>query len=306
MSWGRLDDSLHRHRKIRKLRQDNRPQVFNAALTLWTLANSQCCDDGRPVVSLADACELLGQDKRSVQRAIEALVDAGLWDPCGDVWMFHDWDDYRPARDREANETVTADSSGRRCQDEARTEDGGTGSKDARAPYKDRARIPTRPDQEKQNKAEHPVTAFEAVERTFSAMRKAKVNVGFRAQFSDYRVIEGIVAMCDLEGAPWGEDPDAFMVPLRAALGVFFADDKCKAQGYPFQWLKEPGSYLARARMAKAATGPDADLAAKQADAQAKLDEAISQTRQDEIERWRAEVMRIAEERRKQRGHRAA
>ena len=85
MTWFKVDDGLHSHRKVRSLpRKDRMP-----ALGLWCLAGSWCADnltDGHvPTYML----EELGGTLRQAQ----LLVTSGLWVQVDDGFQFHGWSD---------------------------------------------------------------------------------------------------------------------------------------------------------------------------------------------------------------------
>lgn len=93
MTWVKLDDRLHRHRKARLAGLE--------AMGLWTLAASWAGEeltDGfvpRSVLfswARENALELAGR-----------LEEVGLWEPTVHLgeegWLFHDWHEYNPTRE---------------------------------------------------------------------------------------------------------------------------------------------------------------------------------------------------------------
>lgn len=91
MTWFKVDDKLHDHRKARA--------AGCAAMGMWTLGGSWSADnlmDGFVPASIAARW-----DHRSRTLA-EALVTAGFWYPDerdGEQgWSFHDWEKYQPTR----------------------------------------------------------------------------------------------------------------------------------------------------------------------------------------------------------------
>jgi hypothetical protein len=98
MTWAKVCDSLHLHRKLRK--------AGPAAMGLWVAALSFCADqltDG--VVELEDAEGLaqrlgvpLAEIPAWVPEHAARLVKAGLWEVRGGGWIFHDWCDLQPSR----------------------------------------------------------------------------------------------------------------------------------------------------------------------------------------------------------------
>lgn len=93
MSWFKVDDKLHSHKKAAR--------AGVAAMGLWTVAGSWCADhltDGFVPDYIAHRLAPGSADDLAM-----ALVDAGLWtfdEEDGDKgWRFNDWDDYQPTRD---------------------------------------------------------------------------------------------------------------------------------------------------------------------------------------------------------------
>ena len=93
MSWFKVDDKLHSHKKAAR--------AGVSAMGLWTVAGSWCADhltDGfvpdyiAERLAPAEAADLAGR-----------LVSAGLWivaEHDGDQgWRFNDWDEYQPTRE---------------------------------------------------------------------------------------------------------------------------------------------------------------------------------------------------------------
>jgi hypothetical protein len=93
MAWFKIDDKLHDHPKIRKLR-DHKLE----ALGLWTACGSWSADtlsDGfvpREIVHRFDPDEVIAK----------RLVSVGLWIPCEldgeDGYAFHQWTEHQPTR----------------------------------------------------------------------------------------------------------------------------------------------------------------------------------------------------------------
>lgn len=151
------------------------------------------------------------------------------------------------------------------------------------------------------------LTAFEAVESLFSEMRQAAGGGSFRivGVSKDHGRVQDLVAWAEGEGAAWHEDREAFLAPLRTALGAFFADDRAKAAEWPLAWFSDPGKYLGSAK-AKTPSTPDAALAAKQKAAVDRCEAAKSEGRFDDAAAAKAEADAIAAERRKLRARSAA
>lgn len=85
MTWFKVDDGLHSHRKVRSLpRKDRMP-----ALGLWCLAGSWCADNLTDGHVPAYMLEELGGTTRQAQ----LLVTSGLWFQVDDGYQFHGWSD---------------------------------------------------------------------------------------------------------------------------------------------------------------------------------------------------------------------
>ncbi len=95
MSWGKVCDTLHSHRKAARAGLE--------AMGLWVLALSWCRDKGTGGHVPADRPALLADDPAAAARCTEALVLARLWDvePEGG-WRFHDWDEFQETEGEEA------------------------------------------------------------------------------------------------------------------------------------------------------------------------------------------------------------
>jgi hypothetical protein len=95
VTWVRVDDQLHAHPKIRAAWQSE-----PAALGLHLLAlsySSAYLTDGRIDPEFVRQ-QIPARNKR--ERALTALVDAGLWDPNGTGWEIHDYLDFNEPRER--------------------------------------------------------------------------------------------------------------------------------------------------------------------------------------------------------------
>jgi hypothetical protein len=95
MPWFRVDDGFHAHPKANR--------ASNAALGLWVRAGAYSANfllDGHVDTALA---ERFGRP-----REIDGLVTAGLWIPCADGYIFHDWHDYQPSAEQVRAERAAA------------------------------------------------------------------------------------------------------------------------------------------------------------------------------------------------------
>ncbi len=87
MTWLKIDDGFHDHRKTEDLTM--------GAVGLWTFAASWCSRNLTDGYLSARRVELL---RGTLEQASE-LVAAGLWDEEDDGYRFHDWHSYQPTRD---------------------------------------------------------------------------------------------------------------------------------------------------------------------------------------------------------------
>ncbi len=102
MSWGKVDDRLHRHRKARKAKLE--------AMGLWVMALSFSTDnrtDGR--LDADDIKAICEGDWRLARRARDRLIEVGLWESLEDGGaVFHDWAEYQPTSSEVAGRTAKA------------------------------------------------------------------------------------------------------------------------------------------------------------------------------------------------------
>ena len=96
MTWVRIDDHLHSHPKF-KHAWSNAPA--SVGLELFALSYSAAhLTDGQ--VDPRFVSEWFPKNTRGRRRAVDALVDSGLWVPNGDGWQIHDYLDYNEPRER--------------------------------------------------------------------------------------------------------------------------------------------------------------------------------------------------------------
>lgn len=90
MVWWKQDDHAWSHPKLIGL--------SSVAYGIWSRMGCWCADqltDG--VVTRAIVHAIAPEPARIVDRAIDELVAARLWDVLGDSkWVFHDWADHNP------------------------------------------------------------------------------------------------------------------------------------------------------------------------------------------------------------------
>lgn len=93
MSWFRVDDTLHAHRKLAKAGAE--------AMGLWVACGSFAAsaasrqDGSLDHDEVAMRALLLGV--RDWKRLADKLVSVGLWEEDGDLYRFHDWDHFASA-----------------------------------------------------------------------------------------------------------------------------------------------------------------------------------------------------------------
>lgn len=92
MTWFKVDDHLHDHRKARG--------IDLAAMGLWTMSGSWCGDQ-RTDGFIPDT--VVVRWSRSWRKLAAHLVERGLWEPAtvdGEKgWIFHDWHEHQPGKD---------------------------------------------------------------------------------------------------------------------------------------------------------------------------------------------------------------
>lgn len=112
MTWFKVDDGLHAHRKVRAVRRSHSTKTRDTApFGLWVLAGSWCGDN--PTGGFVPA-EVLAEWDDDWQQLAARLVAAGLWWETAqdgeEGYGFHDWHDYVPSPEGIAD----AKESGRR------------------------------------------------------------------------------------------------------------------------------------------------------------------------------------------------
>lgn len=107
MTWGKVDDRLHRHRKARQAKLE--------AMGLWVLALSFCADNLTDGVILDDEVASLCDGRRAVaSKLADRLVTVGLWHRVDGGYLFHDWAQYQPTRASVQAERARKAEAGRR------------------------------------------------------------------------------------------------------------------------------------------------------------------------------------------------
>jgi hypothetical protein len=91
--WVRIDDQLHAHPKFKRA-WNREPSAIG--LELFALSYSAAyLTDGRVD---SEFVRPWFHTSRRRQRAIDALVESGLWVPNGNGWQIHDFSDYNATR----------------------------------------------------------------------------------------------------------------------------------------------------------------------------------------------------------------
>lgn len=93
MTWFKVDDQLHDHRKRRRLGKDQLP-----AMGLWLLIGSWCADTHSDGFVPLEIVQRFDPKLRFAKR----LVDVGLWQrevhDSEHGYRFHDWNEYQPTK----------------------------------------------------------------------------------------------------------------------------------------------------------------------------------------------------------------
>lgn len=101
MTWFKVDDKLHEHRKVRRMDHDL------AAVGLWTLSGSWAGGERTDGFVPASIPRRWASSAR-VATLADKLVTVGLWEPHevdGERgWLFHDWQDYNPLEEDTSSE----------------------------------------------------------------------------------------------------------------------------------------------------------------------------------------------------------
>lgn len=93
MSWGKIDDQFHAHRKA-KLAWKGHPRALGLHLLAISYSAGHLTDG---LIDFEFVEEKLPV-ARERKQATDALVAAGLWIPADTGWRIHDWLDYNPSR----------------------------------------------------------------------------------------------------------------------------------------------------------------------------------------------------------------
>lgn len=107
MSWLKISDDLPMHPKVLALQR--RGQL--AALSPWTLALARAGQQGTDGVVDRDYLQLMFGD---LSEHAAALVDVGLWDTAEDGWRIHDFADYNPTSQAQAEVSAKRREAGKK------------------------------------------------------------------------------------------------------------------------------------------------------------------------------------------------
>lgn len=121
MTWFKVDDTLHAHRKARRAGAE--------AMGLWVVAGSYASSQVSDESGLLAADEVealaLTMGIRQWKRVADKLVTVGLWEATvdeqgGPAYAFHDWEDYRPGGEAELQRRRDRDAERKRKAYQAR------------------------------------------------------------------------------------------------------------------------------------------------------------------------------------------
>ena len=93
MAWVRIDDGMFSHPKVL-----HAWATYPASLGLWPLAATWAARHRTDGHVSGEFVTGMMPAKRQRDRAIDALVESGLWVPNGTGWQIHDWRDYNGTR----------------------------------------------------------------------------------------------------------------------------------------------------------------------------------------------------------------
>lgn len=157
MTWFKVDDKLHDHRKTRA--------AGATAMGVWVLAGSWSADNLTDGFIPASLLPRWGR-----QREANKLVEVGLWHADSqdgeDGWRFHEWDERQPTRAQKEAERAAKSEAGR---------SGGLKSGQSRREAKTKqsasplVELPSRPDPTliKESEIDHSSEAFERFWNTY-------------------------------------------------------------------------------------------------------------------------------------------
>lgn len=110
MSWFRVDDNLHAHRKARRAGAE--------AMGLWVMcgsyASSQAADGSGAMYHDEVETIALTLGLKGWRKALDRLVEVGLWERTEDGIVFHDWAAYREGGDAELSRRRAKDAKRKR------------------------------------------------------------------------------------------------------------------------------------------------------------------------------------------------
>lgn len=92
MTWLRLDDQFHRHRKVAPLSD----AAFRLHVTVMLECSAQLTD-GRIDCALVPLLPRAPSTRAKLEKISQELVQAGLWSRDGNSWVIHDFLDWNPS-----------------------------------------------------------------------------------------------------------------------------------------------------------------------------------------------------------------
>lgn len=112
MTWTKIDDGLHSHPKVLRLRAAGHLDALGLHLLAMSYSGAY----------LTDGLVPRGFVPEHERELAACLVGVGLWDDAGDDgWQIHDWPEYNPSRaDIEKARKANADRSRRSRETAAR------------------------------------------------------------------------------------------------------------------------------------------------------------------------------------------
>lgn len=246
MTWFKVDDQLHAHRKVAELESGKH---FAEAIALWTLAGSWCASQ------LADGAVPASQLRRLVpfdaRKAAAELVRVGLWEVTETGYRFRSWHEYQPSRDSVESRRAATTDRVRRHRDRTKQRDcnalHGENARDGNAALTPPPIPIPIPIQSATHSCETARVSHADVTALFGRLRseahQAKTGQPggtYRRTTRDWQPIEDLVAWANDQADPAGA--------LDDSLRGFLANEWAIEAGWPVSaWAKDPGKYMGRA-----------------------------------------------------------
>lgn len=109
MSWAKLDDRFHENRKVKRVWRR-----CPSALGLHVMAITYCAGHETDGFVDVDFVEDRMPKDRERERAVTALVEAGLWHEVSDGWQINDFLEFNKSRDQNAHDRQAKRDAGRK------------------------------------------------------------------------------------------------------------------------------------------------------------------------------------------------